>query len=336
MNTPPMDTLRIATRRSRLALAQSRAVAEALRSHWPSLRVEEVHVVTRGDRIQDRPLAEVGGKGLFVSEVEAAVARGEADLAVHSLKDVPGDVGLAPGMAILCIPEREDPRDALVGPATASGLATLPTGARLGTGSSRRISQIRRRRPDLRWVSLRGNVDTRIRKVREGLCDAAVLACAGLRRLGCFDAVGAVPLHPEECLPAIGQGLLALEGRSDHQELRHLLHPLQHVPSRLEMEAERGMLEALHGDCHSAIAGLARWNARNRTLSLRGWIGDPRGGEGLQAGAECVLNLASERAAFEAAREMGRRLAESLLQRGARKLLDEASTRALSHRARGN
>ncbi len=331
-----MNRLRIATRRSRLALAQSRAVAAALQRRWPALRVEEVHIVTRGDRIQDRPLAEVGGKGLFVSEVEAAVARGKADIAVHSLKDVPGDVGLSEGLAILCVPAREDPRDVLVGPVAAGGLHALPAGARLGTGSARRVAQLRRRRPDLRWVPLRGNVDTRIRKVREGRCDVAVLAAAGLRRLGCFEEVGAVPLSSEECLPAVGQGLLALEGPADHRGLRCLLQPLQHAPSRVEMEAERAMLEALRGDCHSAIAGLARWHQERGTLSLRGWVGDPNGGEGLEAGAERVLLDPSHPEALTAARTLGRQLAEALLHRGARRLLDEASARALARQRDGN
>ena len=178
--------LRIATRGSNLALVQTRWVGSQLRSHFPDLEIHEVQVKTKGDRIQDRPLAQVGGKGLFVSEVEAVVVRGEADFAVHSLKDVPGDVPLAEGMGILCVPVREDPRDVLV---TVDGidLESLERGAKVGTTSRRRVVQLQRQRPDLSFVPLRGNIETRVRKLREGQCDAIVLAAAGLARTGALD-----------------------------------------------------------------------------------------------------------------------------------------------------
>ncbi len=329
---PPMRRLRIATRRSQLALTQSRQVAARLRRHWPGLQIEEVHVVTRGDRIQDRPLRQVGGKGLFVAEVEAVVARGEADLAVHSLKDVPGDVGLAEGMAMLCVPERQDPRDALVG-REPWDLAGVPTGARLGTSSVRRAAQLRRHRPDLQLVALRGNVDTRLRKVREGACDVAVLAMAGLRRLGLVDSVRPWPLPVDTCLPAVGQGILALEGRAEDAALRELLAPLEHVPSRLEMEAERALVTTLRGDCHSAIAGLARWEPEARRLTLQGWVGDPAGGPGLHAAASRYCRMERD---LDAARALGRQVACTLLEQGARALLDAASAGALARGLREN
>ena len=196
--------LRIATRASNLALVQTRWVAAQLQRHFPEIVIEEVHVRTTGDRIQDRPLAEVGGKGLFVSEVEAVVVRGEADFAVHSLKDVPGDVPLAEGMGILSVPVREDPRDVLV---TVDGtdLASLKRGAKVGTTSRRRLVQLQRQRPDLDFVPLRGNIETRIRKLHGGQCDAIVLAAAGLARTGVLDETPHSLLPPEICLPAVGR-----------------------------------------------------------------------------------------------------------------------------------
>ena len=249
--------LRIATRGSNLALVQTRWVGEQLRAVFPDVDIEEVHVRTKGDRIQDRPLAQVGGKGLFVSEVEAVVVRGEADFAVHSLKDVPGDVPLAEGMGILSVPVREDPRDLLV---TVDGidLESLERGAKVGTTSRRRMVQLQRQRPDLTFVPLRGNIETRVRKLREGQCDAIVLAAAGLARTGALETTPHVVLPPEVCLPAVGQGALAIEGALADDTLRARLGAIEDPTSRITITAERAMLQKLEGNCHSSIAGYAR------------------------------------------------------------------------------
>jgi hydroxymethylbilane synthase len=245
--------VRFATRKSALALAQSRAFAAALKAAHPGLELEEKHVTTTGDRIQDRPLAEVGGKGLFVKEIEEALLAGEADFAVHSIKDVPAT--LPPGLVLACIPKRADPRDVLVSPKFET-LAKLPRGAKVGTSSLRRAVALKTARADLEIVPMRGNVDTRLRKVDAGECDAIVLARAGLVRLG-LEARATEILEPSVSLPAVGQGALGIETREDDRKTIDLLAALDHEETALCVGAERGVLEALGGDCKTPLGAHA-------------------------------------------------------------------------------
>jgi hydroxymethylbilane synthase len=260
-----------ATRRSALALAQSRAFAARLADLDPSLELEELHVVTAGDRTQDRPLQDIGGKGLFVKELEQAMLDGRADFAVHSMKDVPTEV--PEGLAFACVPEREDPRDALVCRA-AKGLFDLPRGARVGTGSLRRGLELRRSRPDLVIEPLRGNVDTRLRRLEEGAFDAIVLALAGMKRLGLAHRATEV-LAPSVCLPAIGQGALGIECRASDERLVSLLERLEHRPTKLCVSAERAVLAAVEGNCKTPVAAYATLSGS--TLSLRALLAEPDG-----------------------------------------------------------
>ena len=243
-----------ATRKSALALAQSRAFAEALKAAHPGLLLDEKHVTTTGDRIQDRPLADLGGKGLFVKEIEEALLAGEADFAVHSIKDVPAV--LAPGLVLACIPKREDARDVLVSPAFGS-LALLPKGATVGTSSLRRAVSLKAVRADLVIVPMRGNVDTRLRKVDGGECDAIVLARAGLLRLG-LESRATEILEPAVSLPAVGQGALGIESRAGDDKTIALLSALDDLETVLSVYAERGVLEALGGDCKTPLGAYAR------------------------------------------------------------------------------
>ena len=317
--------LRIATRGSNLALVQTRWVGRQLRTHFPDLDIEEVHVKTTGDRIQDRPLAQVGGKGLFVSEVEAVVVRGDADFAVHSLKDVPGDVPLAEGMAILSVPVREDPRDVLV---TIDGvdLHSLKRGAKVGTTSRRRVVQLQRQRPDLGFVPLRGNIETRLRKLREGQCDAIVLAAAGLARTGVLRETPHVVLAPEICLPAVGQGALAIEGPSSDDALRARLRAIEHPTARIQITAERAMLQKLEGNCHSSIAGHA--TAGEGRLKLEAMVASYDGDRMLSATSDTYLDLASADAQARA-HALGEEVADHLLSQGARDLIRQAEVEAM-------
>lgn len=261
----------VATRRSELALAQCRAwIAELVRLH-PGLEVEELHVVTTGDRITDRPLAEIGGKGLFLKEIEEALVDGRADLAVHSMKDVPPD--LHPALTIGCVPEREDPRDVLVS-RTGRSLAELPPGASIGTSSLRRAVQAREANPGVQVAPLRGNVGTRIRKCREGAVDAVILARAGINRLALGHEVTET-LAPEQFLPAVGQGALAIEHRAEDDELRELLAPLQHLDTALTVEAERGVMATVEGDCKTPVAAFAI--REGNELWLRALLAEPDG-----------------------------------------------------------
>jgi hydroxymethylbilane synthase len=243
----------VATRRSELALAQCRAYLKELEAKLPGVTFEELHVVTTGDQIVDRPLSEVGGKGLFLKEIEEALFEGRADFAVHSLKDVPPE--LHPELTIGCIPRREDPRDAVV---TFDGrrLEELAPGARLGTSSLRRALQVRLLRPDLDVVSIRGNVGTRIRKCREREVDATILAQAGANRLGVTHEL-AHTLSVEECLPAVGQGALGIEHRADNLEAALLVAELTDSDTLIATAAERGVLGAVEGDCKTPVAAYA-------------------------------------------------------------------------------
>ncbi|HWD46213.1 MAG TPA: hydroxymethylbilane synthase [Actinomycetota bacterium] len=238
--------LRLATRGSALALVQSRIVADGLRAAWPELRVELVTVVTEGDKRRDVPAAALGGKGIFTGAVQEAVLEGRADLAVHSAKDLPA--AQVPGLVLAAVPPRDDPRDALVGRQPLSGLDDLAPGARVGTGSPRRVALLNWLRPDLELAPIRGNVDSRVRRVHAGELDAVVLAVAGLRRLG-LGGEGAVPLDPEAFPPAPGQGTLAVEARQDDTRALGLLSALTHRPSRVALRAERAFLQRLGGSC---------------------------------------------------------------------------------------
>jgi hydroxymethylbilane synthase len=260
-----------ATRRSKLALAQSRAFVKGLAALDPLLRVEELTVVTTGDRVQDRPLSEIGGKGLFVKEIEEALLRGEADIAVHSSKDLPAE--LASGLFISCVPLREDPRDVLVSRSGAT-LAELPHGARVGTTSLRRRVQLQAARPDLVMLPLRGNVDTRLRKCQEGEVDAIVLARAGLVRLGMADLVTEV-IETDVCLPAVGQGALAIEQRIDDSRMAALLGRLSHADTAIAFAVERGFMVAVEGSCQTPVAAYAVREAGR--LHLRAFLAEPDG-----------------------------------------------------------
>ncbi|MEZ4262025.1 MAG: hydroxymethylbilane synthase [Polyangiaceae bacterium] len=260
-----------ATRKSALALAQCRAFIATLRAAHPGLETEEHQVVTTGDRIQDRPLSEVGGKGLFVKEIEEALLSGRAHIAVHSIKDVPAQ--LPDGLVLTCIPPREDPRDVLVAPKHGA-LSDLPAGARVGTSSLRRALSLRAARPDLDIAPVRGNVDTRLRKVDDGEFDAIVLARAGLVRLG-LEARATDVLSAEISLPAVGQGALGIECRADDADARALLRAVHHDETGRCVAAERGVLTALEGDCKTPIAAYAI--RRDGELYLRAFIAAPDG-----------------------------------------------------------
>lgn len=307
--------LRIATRKSKLALIQTGWVGRRLQALNPGLEIELVHIVTVGDRVQDVSLSAIGGKGLFVSEVEQAVLDGRAEIAVHSLKDVPAE--LADGLCLACIPEREDPRDALV-TLDGCGLYDLSAGDRVGTNSLRRTLQLRRQRNDLQYAMLRGNVDTRLRKLEQGEYRAIILAMAGLRRLGLADR----PLQPLDVmisLPAVGQGALAIEARIEDADTLSLLAGLEHAPSRLCIEAERAFLTALGGDCHTPLAGHAEFPEPGM-MRFDGLVGAVHDERIVQAGSQCY----AQHTTLEQARQLGREVAESLLSEGAAALIEEA------------
>jgi len=261
----------VATRKSELALAQCRQYLKRLAQHHAHLVIKELHVVTTGDKILDRPLAEIGGKGLFLKEIEEALLDKSADIAVHSMKDVPPD--LHPGLRIGCMPEREDPRDAIV---TRDGrpFMDLPKGAKLGTSSLRRGLQLKLLRPDLEVVPLRGNVGTRIRKCREGQVDATVLAVAGLNRLGLQNEITEI-LSVEQCLPAVGQGTLAIEVRSEDEDLLGLVSVLEHNDTARMTDAERGVMTAVEGDCKTPVAAFAQ--RKGDQMQLDALLAEPDG-----------------------------------------------------------
>jgi hydroxymethylbilane synthase len=257
-----------ATRRSMLALAQGRAFVARLRAVEPLLEAQELQVVTSGDRIQDCPLADLGGKGLFVKEIEEALLERRADFAIHSIKDLPGT--LPSGLIVACVPEREDPRDALVAPQHGT-LDALPRGGRVGTSSLRRMVAIRVYRPDLQVVPLRGNVDTRLRKVDAGACDAIVLALAGLVRLG-LEARATQVLSTDLSLPAPGQGALGIECRAEDEQMRALLAHLHDPEAATCIAAERGVLVALGGDCKTPLGAYAE--RTSESMRLRAFVAD--------------------------------------------------------------
>ncbi len=308
--------VRIATRKSPLALAQTRWVAERIRAHRPDVVIEEVHLVTEGDRVLDKPLAKVGGKGLFVTEVEAALADGRAEIAVHSMKDVPES--LAEGMVLACIPEREDPRDVLV---TKDGgdLFSLEAGARVGTSSLRRAVQLHRERNDLAFCVLRGNVGTRLRKLDEGEVHAAVLALAGLKRLGLDRDRAFVALPIEQSIPAVGQGALGIETKEGDADVRALLLPLEHRETRIAVECERAFLARLHGSCTTPLAAHAR--IVDGRWRLDAMVGALDGSRVLVTSDDAVLD---PRDPVTSARAMGVAAADRLLAEGAAEIVASA------------
>jgi hydroxymethylbilane synthase len=263
--------VRIATRRSRLALWQAEHVASRLAALHPGLVVTLVPIVTEGDRILDRSLAAVGGKGLFIKELEHAIRQGAADLAVHSMKDLPGR--LEAGFTVAAALERGDARDAFVS-STHDSLAALSQGARIGTSSPRRECQLRRLRPDLEVVVMRGNVETRLGKLAAGACDATVLAAAGLERLGLAGRIRS-RLSPREMLPAVGQGIVGIECEADRADLLELVRPLEHEATRRALDAERGFSAGLGASCRSPIAAYA--TIEGGSLHLAGLVGSVDG-----------------------------------------------------------
>lgn len=273
VSTSPVRPRRIviASRESALALWQARYVESKLKVLHPGLEVEILGMTTEGDRLAHTSLSKVGGKGLFVKELEDALARGKADLAVHSMKDVPME--LPHGFSLAAIMERADPRDAFVS-LRYRALAELPPGSRVGTSSLRRESQVRSRYPQLRVEPLRGNVPTRLRKLDEGRYEAIILAAAGLKRLGLEERITAL-LSPEESLPAAGQGALGLECRAARSDIHELLAPLGHAPTALCVTAERAMSRALAGSCNVPLGALGEISGGS--MRLRGFVGAPDG-----------------------------------------------------------
>ena len=313
--------LRIATRKSQLALWQAEHVAALLRAAHPGIEIELVPLVTQGDRIQDRSLAAIGGKGLFIKELEVAIEELRADIAVHSMKDVPAE--LPRGLTIAAVLKRADPRDALVTVSGIKRLEDLPRGAVVGTSSLRRQAQVRALRPDLRIEALRGNVDTRLRKLDTGAgggvtadplagtrMDAIVLASAGLIRLGLESRITA-RLEPDICLPAVTQGVIGIECRQSDAAALKILQALEDAPTRLRMDAERAFAARLGGSCQSPIAAYAELD--DNEITLRGLVAEPDG-------SRLLRDSATGRAAD--AKALGRQLAERILAAGAGELLE--------------
>jgi hydroxymethylbilane synthase len=298
--------IRIATRKSALALWQAEYVKARLELAHPGLIVTLVPMVSRGDKLLDAPLAKIGGKGLFVKELETALLENEADIAVHSMKDVPMD--FPQGLGLFCICEREDPRDAFVSNSFAS-LDDLPAGSIVGTSSLRRQAQLLARRPDLKIHFLRGNVNTRLAKLDAGEYDAIILAAAGLIRLGFEDRITSA-ISVEDSLPAGGQGAVGIECRTADTELHALLAPLHHIDTAVRVTAERALNKHLNGGCQVPIACYAV--LENNQLWLRGLVGDPAGS---------LLLHAEARAPLADAQGLGVQVAEALLEQGAAQIL---------------
>jgi len=336
------NNISIGTRGSRLALLQAEWVRSELTRRYPYLEIELTKIKTKGDKILDVPLAKVGGKGLFVKEIEEAILRGEVDMAVHSIKDLPAD--LPKGLHIAAICEREDPRDALLirrnlelktdNPLQTDSiflthhslLHDLPEGARVGTSSLRRMCQLLHLRPDLKISQSRGNIDTRVRKLDEGLFDAIVVAVAGLKRLGWAERITEI-LKPEVSLPAIGQGAIGIECRTDDEFTNSLVSALNHRKTSLCVRAERAFLKKLEGGCQVPIAAYARIvsheSEKDKLLSLithrlsliiDGLVGSVTGGRVVRG---------RRKGRPEEAEALGIELAEDMLTRGAQQILTE-------------
>lgn len=302
--------LRIATRKSPLALWQTHHVRDALCHAHPELQVELVEMTTKGDKILDTPLAKIGGKGLFVKELENSLLEGRTDIAVHSMKDVP--VEFPEGLTLPVIMRREEPYDAFVSNNYAN-LAALPKGAIVGTASLRRQSQLLALRPDLQIRPLRGNVGTRLSKLDRDEYDAIVLAAAGLKRLGMAERISEM-LPPEVILPAIGQGAIGIECREDDVDTFELIAVLNDTPTQQRVTAERAINALLGGGCQVPIAGFAEIDEEG--LKLRGLVGDVQGKEVIRQSIHGPVKLAEQ---------LGRRLGENLLARGADRLLKDLS-----------
>lgn len=305
-----MQTLRIATRKSQLAMWQAEYVRDRLMEVHPELQVELVPLSTRGDQVLDTPLAKVGGKGLFVKELEEAMLDGRADIAVHSMKDVP--MQFPEGLGLSVILAGAEPTDAFISHHYAS-VDELPEGARIGTSSLRRGLQMRERRPDLKVLNLRGNVQTRLGKLDDGEFDAILLATSGLKRLGLGERITR-ELPPEICLPACGQGALGIECRMHDAELIGLLAPLDDVDTATRVRAERAMNTRLEGGCQVPIAGHVVFDDDGQTLWLRALVGNPEGTEVLRA---------EGRGSIHEPEALGIRVAEELLDQGAGDILAE-------------
>ena len=300
--------IRIATRHSPLAMWQAHFVKSELLRHHEGLTVEILPMKTKGDIILDTPLAKVGGKGLFVKELEVAMLEKKADIAVHSMKDVPVDFPEGLGLSVIC--EREDPRDAFVSNRYTK-LMDLPQGAIVGTCSLRRQCQIKELRPDLIIKDLRGNVNTRLRKLDDGEYDAIILAAAGLMRLDMHSRIAAF-IEPEVSLPAVGQGAVGIECRRDHEETIASLSPLDHSPTRIRVTAERAMNLALEGGCQVPIGSFALLQDDN--VFLRGLVGSVDG---------TTIIRKEITGPVEEAHQLGETLAQQLLEAGAKEILSE-------------
>jgi len=313
-----MSTLKIATRKSRLALWQTEHVASLLKSHNPNLNIELVPLSTRGDEILDRSLQKVGGKGLFIKELEEAMLRGQADIAVHSMKDMPVD--LADEFTVACVLERAAPYDALLTKEGQSFLE-LPKEAVLGTSSLRRASQLLAQRPDLTIKPLRGNVETRIKKWQAGEFDAIVLAQAGLERLD-LDAHISQVLSPELCVPAAAQGIVGVECLSKDADTQKLLASLNNPNSQITISAERAFNAALGGDCQTPIAAFAQTNGQQ--ISLIGLVASPNGKQVLRNTQMLVISAQKSDlyAKISEAENLGQAVAEQLIAQGAKEVLE--------------
>lgn len=305
-----MTIVRIATRKSALALWQAEYVKAQLEHFHPEINVELLPMTTKGDVILDTPLAKVGGKGLFVKELEVAMLEGKADIAVHSMKDVPVDFPEGLGLEVIC--PREDPRDAFVSN-TYSALSDLPQGAIVGTSSLRRQCQLKAKRPDLDIRDLRGNVNTRLKKLDEGQYDAIILAAAGLIRLKMSDRI-AQYIEPEEMLPANGQGAVGIECRTDDDTIKTLLKPLECSTTRVRVLTERAMNKALEGGCQVPIASYSVISEDGKEVHLRGLVGAIDGSELIESEITGPI---------EQGETLGNTLALELLSRGADRILKE-------------
>ena len=310
--SPPRQLL-VALRKSALSLCHAQYIRDRLLAIYPDCDVMLRGITTQGDRVLDQPLAEIGGKGLFIQEIETAMLEGRADFAVHSLKDMPME--MAPGFTIAAVPIREDPRDALVCNAWPS-IDALPDGAVVGTSSLRREAQLRERRPTLKVKLLRGNVNTRVKKLDEGQYDAMILAAAGLNRLEQGHRASAL-LDPAEFLPAVGQGALALECPVGRTDVIEWLKPLIHPPTLLAISAERAFSHALSGSCHTPIGGYATF--RDDGLWLRGLIASRDGTDILRG--ERTARIDPETGKASDAEALGRELADEFLARGAKRFI---------------
>lgn len=306
-----MKTVRIGTRGSQLALWQANYIKGCIEQAFPEIQVEIITIKTTGDRITDRPLAMVGGKGLFVKEIENALLENRIDLAVHSMKDMPGE--LPPGLTIGAIPERENPFDVLISHDNRS-FADYPKGAKIGTSSLRRGSQLKHKRPDLNILSIRGNLDTRLKKLKSGEYDAIVLAAAGLRRLGQEKEISEY-LTEDIMVPAVGQGALCIETREDDPKMAPVMAALDHGPTRTCVEGERAFLKQIEGSCHIPVAcfGEIVEDGVMFTAVVASEDGQEIIKETLTSPADAVI-------------EKGRELAEKLLENGGKRILENLNS----------